>query len=148
MTESHKQALVVLPAELEVARSIFGETPIAIIAAYLQSFDPEGRQVFEVPEHVLEALAARLLSFMRGDARSLDEAFGDRVARQRNRLVAVPRDRQILWDFLAELENCQEEAPSARGAGNPFEIAAERVAEKHRMSAENVKRIYKESGRR
>lgn len=148
MAEGQKPPLLMFPFEPEFHEQLFEQTPLLIIKMYLDAFDSEGRQAFQVHQHVLEALARRFLSLMIRQQNSLDAAFGGCVARQRNQLLAEDSDWSVLWKFLAEIKKVEEESPGERGAGTPFEIALERVAEDLGMSPDNVRRIYKKSASR
>ena len=146
MPDDAKPPLLIFPWEVDLHRRLFEQSPIRIIKMYLDCFNSEGRQVFAVPEHVLETLAARLRLLMDGDCKTLDAAFGGSAARQRNRLRAEDHDLSVLWVFGEELERVRGETKRERGAGTPFEIALERAGRRLDMSPENVRRIYHKSG--
>jgi hypothetical protein len=148
MAEGSKPPLLVFPFEPELHERLFEQTPLVIIKMYLDAFDSEGRQAFQVPQHVLEALARRFLALMSRQQNSLDAAFGGCVARQRNQLLAGDSDWSVLWSLLGEIKKVEGESPSERGAGTPYEIALERVAEDFGMSPDNVRRIYRKGSSR
>ena len=52
---------VVLPGEQEVDQRNFDAMPVRAIARYLEHFDDEACQRIAVPQHLLEALAKRLV---------------------------------------------------------------------------------------
>jgi hypothetical protein len=131
------EELLVFADEIPMQQALFEESPLWIARIFLQCFDSESRQARGVPRHVLEALAKRLRMVMDGDTKSLDEAFGGSVRRQRNRLDELDRQYRI-----------KQQPRNERSRGTPFEIALERVAKKLGMTAENVHRIYKAAGAR
>jgi len=139
--------LLVLPPELEIHRRLFDAAPLEIVRVFLECFNAEGRQALLVPRHVLEALAVRFLQLVDGDTNSLDEAFGGRIARQRNRILERHRSWTVLWRLEREKEKVAGKPPSERGAGTPSEIAVERVAEYFEMSTQNVRRIFTAAGK-
>lgn len=136
-----------LPHELRDREEMgrFEELPINIIAAYLECFDENGTQVFQVPGHVMTALAKRFHDFMGGSARTLDEAFGNKTGQQRNKLKTASRNGEILFHFYDELERAKK-LPTRERHGTPFENAVEKTARFFGTSADNVKKIYKFSG--
>lgn len=148
VAEGPKPPLIDFPFEVQLHEELFERTPLLIVKKFLEAFDSEGRQAFEVPQHVLEALAKRLIALMTRQHNSLDAAFGGRVARQRNELLAEEGDWSVLWKFVRELEKVEGESASERGAGTTFEIAIDRLAEELKMSSDNIRRIYKKGGPR
>jgi hypothetical protein len=148
VADGPKPPLIVFPFEAQLHEELFERTPLLIVKKFPEAFDSEGRQAFEVPQHVLEALAKRFIALMARQHNSLDAAFGGCVARQRNELLAEEGDWSVLWKFLRELEKVESETPSERGAGTTFEIALERLAEELDMSPDNIRRIYKKGGPR
>ncbi|MBW7835500.1 MAG: hypothetical protein H3C28_02530 [Sphingomonadales bacterium] len=119
--------------------------PISIIDAFLKCFDENGTQVFQIPGHVMTALAKRFQYFMDGNAPTLDEAFGNKTGQQRNKVKMAARNGEILFHFLDELERARK-IPAKNRNSTPFEIAAENTAEAFDTSADHVKKIYKLSG--
>lgn len=148
MSGDRKPPLLVFPQEIAIHAQLFEQTPLRIVEQYLQCFDSSGNQAFDVPRHVLEALARRFLSLMSGEQGSLDDAFGGRTAQQRNELLIEARDQSVLWELLTELERVRGEALAERGPGTPFEIAVERVGARCGMSPDNIRRIYRKGGPR
>ncbi|HEV2816238.1 MAG TPA: hypothetical protein VGW40_03315 [Allosphingosinicella sp.] len=148
MKREAMEELLVFPQEIPVHEALFEQMPLWIVRKYLECFDSKGRQARIVPRHMLEALAKRFLLVTEGTAKSLDEAFGGRVRRQRNRLHEMDRQWSVLWALMQTIEEVKAEPRSARGKGSPFEIAVERVAEELGMSPDNVRRIYKQTGKR
>ena len=122
--------------QAQIDAKMFAQSPIHILERYLESFAADGEMLVPVPKHILMALAERFRAFMARDSNlnSLDQAFGGKVARQRQARAADERRR------LGAME------PDERGVvGTPHEIACEIVAEKLNLSVENVRRIYKDS---
>jgi hypothetical protein len=144
MAPIDKSSLMLLPGEIENDPKVFAREPLIIVARYLECFDRDGHQGRTVPQHVLEALAERFLLVMTEQLNSLDEAFGGRIARQRNRIVESARDYEVLFAFLGELERLQKRDKSDRD-DTPYALAAERVAVLFKTSRSNVERIYKKS---
>ena len=136
-----------LPGEVERELARFEERPLEIARAFLDCFDSKGTQRFEIPGHVLEAMAKRFALVMSDDhsTNSLDHAFGGRVARQRNAILALERQADVVFDHIVD----RQEIKKARKprAGTPFEQATAKVAEKHRLSEESVRKMYKKSGK-
>lgn len=128
----------------EFLKELFEDKPLLMIAKFLECFDDNGRQTYNVPRIVLESLAAKLLEFMRGDFNSIDKAFGGQVARQRQALQRKNIEFDIAFDYLCALDEAQEIDKSDR-SGTPSELAIEKVAYIHDMGTENVRRILKNS---
>jgi len=140
-----------------VERATLLRNPVLAIAKYLESFTSEGGFAHDVPKVVLETLAVHFARFMRGNAESLDAAFGGKTATQRKRIEINERDYVVVFDLISfmrtEKERRNEERdlakragrPRPRFAGTPFEHAVEAVAKRHGLDEENVRRIYKKS---
>jgi hypothetical protein len=135
---------IIFPKEAELESETFRRKPIEAIAAFLSCFDQKGVQRVEVPRHVLESLAALFGKFWNGEASSLDAAFGGKIAQRRNSVLTRERDCEILWDFINEVSRIREDKLAR--SGTPFEMALDLVAEKHRISPETVRKIYKRLG--
>lgn len=148
MSQAEMEELLVFSQEIPLQQALFEKTPLWIAKIYLECFDSKGRQARRVPRHVLEALAGRLRLVMDGETKSLDEAFGGSVRRQRNRLEELDRQFHVSWMMRAAIDEIRQQPRDKRGKGTPFEIALERVAEELEMSDENVRRIYKAAGAR
>ena len=137
---------LVLPGEVEVGKRLFDDKPVRAIKKFLECFDEDGRQVFNVPRFVLESLAANFWGFMRRDFNSVDNAFGGQVARQRQAIKGEDRDFEIVFDLQCEHAEIKEIPKSERKRpGTPFEIALVIVADRHNTSTDNVRRIHKKS---
>lgn len=108
-----------LPIEIPIQEALFQSTPLTIVENYLRCFTPEGAQVRTVPEYVLEALAQRFIAFMNAEARSLDQAFGGAVARQRNRLREAESDWQAIWTYQGHFEKIKSVPRRERDRGTP-----------------------------
>ena len=126
-------------------RQLFNKKPVLAIASFLNCFDPEGGQFCDIPPYVLEFLAKRLQSFMRGGHKSLDEAFGGRTVRQRNSINQEDADQEVLFVFLGELEAARKMTRDERSKSTPFEEAVARTAEKYDIKEDTVRDIYKRS---
>jgi len=137
--------LVLGPGELRIHRRLFEEAPLTIIDVYLQCFNNQGEQVWGVPRHVLEALAKRFLALMTSETSSLDAAFGGSLARERNRLLELDKDHEVLWTYMGELEKLESEGPVLKRHGGAHAIAVERTAEWLGMGPDNVRRILTKS---
>ena len=126
---------------------MFAKTPIHIIERYLDSFATDGSMAFEVPQHILEALAVRLRAFMAPSSsiRTLDQAFDGQVARQRQARVTADLQFAVAFDVYAERQEMRKLKPSQRGRRTPYEMACINVAKKRKMSVDNVRRLYKDS---
>ena len=81
---------------------------------------------------------------MHGKFDSVNDAFGGQVARQRRAILSEGKEFEIVFDFLCEHENAKN-IPKSERTGTPFEIALEIVSDRYNMSADNVRRIYKNS---
>jgi len=139
------EPLLVFAHEIEPQKKMFEGSPVTIISTYLQCFRSDGTQARLVPRHVLEALAQRFLLLMDEETNSLDQAFGGRLARQRNRLREFERDDHVLWELERAKKEVEAETPAERGAVTTYEIAVERVADKLGMSPDNVRRMHKKT---
>lgn len=134
--------------QAQIDAKMFAQSPIHILERYLESFAADGEMLVPVPKHILMALAERFRAFMARDSNlnSLDQAFGGKVARQRQARAAATREREVAWMVMDERRRLGAMEPDERGVvGTPHEIACEIVAEKLNLSVENVRRIYKDS---
>ncbi len=136
------------PTEIEQQIARFDRQPISIIQAFLACFDSAGTQKFEVPQHVLEALAARfrLLMDERHKVNSLDVAFGGRVAVQRNALREEEHRADVVFEHIVARQKAKKKKRPDR-TGTPFEQATEYVAKARGMSEENVRKKYRRAGK-
>lgn len=137
------------PGEVEMQLARFDRQPVSIIDAFMGCFDSEGKQQFEVPEHILEALAARfhLLMAEEPSTNSLNEAFGGRIARQRNALREYERCGEVAFDVIARMRELQREDRKGRRE-TPYETAVAEAAQKHGLEEDNVREKYKSIRRR
>lgn len=135
------------PVEIERQIADFTTRPISAIDEFVQCFDQNGEQVFEVPRHVLEFLAQAFGAFMRNEVRSLDEAMGGSTARQRNSIAREEDAFEVAFmvnSFIREIE-ASSEIRKEFGAGTPSEIAYEKTAEILGIGVESVRLLYKKS---
>jgi len=122
--------------------------PVTAIQDYLSFFDDQGRLIGRVPRHLSEALAIFFGRFFRGE--SLESAFGGKTASQRRALQQTEDDYEVLFDYVVTLEEAQDQKQAERAKGTatkstPSEVAAEQVAARYKMGADNVKNIVKKS---
>jgi hypothetical protein len=133
------------PHEIEHHAKEFDSRPASILVEYLQSFDQDGRQVLEVPPHILEALAKRFRALM-GDEplhKSIDGAFGGRIRRQ---LKAIDSEHlNAAMGFAIAVAKSEMRGTPREGAGTPFELAVARVAKDTGVNEETVRRRYKDT---
>jgi len=140
-----KRTFMKFPGEVDREMELFEGRPLAIIAAMLECFDSEGRQQFEIPEHVGIAFARRVREVMGDDhsKNSLDQAFGGRIARQRNALREWERRGNVVFYVIARCRELTRE-----GKKGPFETAVAEAAAKFGLSEDNVREKYKAAHRR
>ena len=142
--KSKLQSQLLMPGEADVHRQLFKQQPIRILEKYLECFDDECQQIYDVPEHVLSALAKCFHSFMRREQhKSLDAAFGGSTRRQLTAIRSSERSKDMAFEILVALENIKVLPEDKREPGSPFEVAVEMVAESQNMSPDNVRRLYK-----
>ena len=134
-------------ANLLIYKRIFDDKLVRAIKMFLECFDEDGRQVYNVPPFVLESLAANFSGFMHGKFDSLDDAFGGQVARQRQAILSEDMQFEIAFDLLHEIKESKK-IPKSERTGTPFEMALEIMSDRYNMSTDNVRRIYKKSKRR
>lgn len=152
--------LLILRQERLVDNELFEESPVRAITRFLQCFDSEFRQKYGVPQYVLEALAVRFGAVMSKEVNSLDEAFGGRIARQRNTLLQKEDDWDVVFDMIEETRDLKQKKrqhktngskrrnPGDGVVGTPFENATEKVGNAYKISDQTVRKIYKKAGRR
>jgi hypothetical protein len=145
MSESERLPdFLILPREEELNRKLFEDKPVRAIKKYLECFDEDGHQVLNVPHFVLEVIASNFLQFMNGTFESVDAAFGDKVARQRQAIASEEKSYEIVFDLHCKhLE--MKELPKGERIGTPFEMALNFVANQYNMSTDNVRRIHKKA---
>jgi len=141
---SDKRTFMKFPGEVDREMELFEGRPLAIIAAMLECFDSEGRQQFEIPEHVGIAFARRVREVMGDDhtKNSLDQAFGGRIAQQRNALREWERRGNVVFYVIARCRELRRE-----GKKGPFETAVAEAATKFGLSEDNVREKYKAAHR-
>jgi hypothetical protein len=147
MAKEELETLLTFPFEVELHQRLFEAQPLRIAELFLQCFDKQGVQRLQVPTHVLEAVAERFRRVLDGDAHTLDDAFGGKIRRQRNRIVSERIDYSVAWDHRSAREKAAR-IPHSQRRETPFEAADEEVAAKHGTSPENIRRIYKRAGKR
>lgn len=123
---------------------LFDERPLRILTAFLTCFNSDGEQVYDVPQHVLEALAERFRAVIGPDAstNSIDQAFGGRIARQRNSLIQDDLNAETAFE-VAVGKRAAGQVPRARRAGSPFEEGVAAAAERLGVSDEAIRSRYK-----
>ena len=99
--KSKMQPQLLMPREADIHRQLFKKQPLRILEKYLECFDDDCQQVYDVPEHVLSALAKCVHSFMRIEKhKSLDAAFGGRTRRQLAAINRSERSKGIAFEIL------------------------------------------------
>ena len=133
---SNKRAFVKSLWEINWEIELFERLPLAIIASILECFDSEGQQQLEIPEHVGKAFVRRVQKVM-GDVpvtNSLDQAFGDHTAQQRDAFRELERRRGVVSHVTAR---CRELRPD--GKKGRFETAIAEAAPKLGLTEDNVR---------
>ena len=131
-------------ANLLIYKRLLDDKPVRAIKMFLECFDEDGRQVYNVPPFVLEYLAVNFSGFMQRKFDSVDDAFGGQVARQRQAILSEDKEFEIIFDFLCEHEKAKK-IPKNDRTETPFEMALEIISDRYNMSTDNVHRIYKKS---
>lgn len=121
----------------------FEKSSVHIIERFLEHFASDGTMTFDVPKHILEALAARFRPFLDHEVATLDKAFGGQTGRQRQAIDTATQVDTITFMVIEELKRLHAMPPSDRDPGTPYSVACENVAEQQGMSADNVQRLYK-----
>jgi hypothetical protein len=121
--------------------------PLLIIERFLDYFSVDGTMTDDVPKYILEALAARFTAFHSEDSKlkTLDQAFGGKLVRQRQARLAFHWKFEIVFSVMSERKRLRAIPISERGKGTPHEIACEIVAEQFHVSADTVRSVFKES---
>ena len=132
----------VSPQQVRSDQELFEASPYRIISKFLVCFDRNGRHEMTVPGYVLEALAERFISVNSEQEKSLDRAFGGRIARQRDAARMEERNWDVLWDVRRRHEKLRAMSKAERGVGSPIRIAIGQCAEKYKMKPGTVRRIY------
>jgi hypothetical protein len=147
---SPQEKLPTLPMfspEEQVESEGFAVIPVSAIFKYLECFKEDGEQAFEIPRHILRALAKCFTKFRSGRSGSLDEAFGGQTRFQRQSIEKNARDRRVLWDYWYAYDIAREQSESER-ARTPSEVAYAEVAKQHGMSQDTVKAIFRDAGKK
>ena len=155
--------LIVFPFDVLIESEQFAAEPVRAIWRFFDCFDDRGRQAFEVPAHVLGFIARALAARVTGMCKSLDDAFGGRVARQRNALLQDERDEEILFEYCGHLDERQDarkkeiqlrsegkhnEAQALHFSGSPSEQAYADIRKEWSIGENSMRRIVKRSGQR
>ena len=104
--------------------------PVWAIFKCLDCFKEDGEQAFEVPRHILQALAKRFAQFDRPKSGPLDEAFRGQTRRQRQSIEMSARDQSVLFGYWDAYDRARKEPPSER-TETPSECAYTEVARRH-----------------
>lgn len=125
----------------------FEVMPLLIIERFLDSFKIDVTMDDEVPRYVLEALAVRFTAFFSEESKlkTLDQAFGGKLVRQRQARFAFHWKFEIVFSVMSERKRLRAMPKSERGAGTPHEIACEIVAKQFQVSPDTVRSVFKES---
>lgn len=140
---------VIFEYEPPLRKALYERTPLVIVEDFLGCIDDDGVQTIEFPPHVIEAMAKRLRMLM-GPNRtlnSLDQAFGGRIARQRNAIEERDKTGEIVWQHIMARKEAKNQ-PQEKRSGTPFEIATEEVASRAGVSDESIKRRYRLSAKK
>lgn len=121
----------------------FEKSSVHIIERFLEHFASDGTMTFDVPKHILEALAVRFRPFLDHEVATLDKAFGGKARRQRQAIDTASQVDTISFMVIAEMKRIRAMSPSDRDPGTPYTVACENVARQRGMSADNVQRLYK-----
>lgn len=140
VSESAKRTMASIQEGID--RDRFEELPLVIVERFLDSFASDGSQTFEVPKHILEALAVRFRQFLNQEAESLEDAFGGQMKRQRQAIDRALQVDEVTFAMTVEMKRLNALSPAERGPGNVYAIASETVAEQAGMSDGNVGRLY------
>jgi hypothetical protein len=124
----------------------FTPMPVWAIFKYLECFNEDGEQAFEVPRHILRALAKYFNKFRSGRSGSLDEAFGGQTLIQRRRIEMNARDRGVLFDYWDAYDSARKR-PKLERTGTPSERAYAEAAKQHGISQDAVKAIFRNAGK-
>jgi hypothetical protein len=140
-----KRKFKYLPREPELEMTLFEKTPLLAIVKFTECFDEGGRQQFELPVHTGRFLVTAFRAFLEGQHTSLDAALGGKVAAQRKLIDYQSHNRKVLFAVVNELKAARP-IPKHQRHVSPLQHAFEEVAEQLEMSAENVRRIWREGG--
>ncbi len=121
--------------------ALFSVSPYRIISRFLECFDRNGALEIAVPRYVLEELAKRFICVNCEELNSLDDAFGGRIARQRNAARKEERDWDILHEVFRLREKLRAMSPQERGVGTPTRHAIGQCAEAFGVKPGTVRRI-------
>ena len=117
-------------------------TPVGAVFKYLECFHDDGEQAFEVPRHVLQALARCFIEFKSGRSDSLDHAFGGQTRRKWQSIKMAERNCRIAFDCQRELKEAQQQPKSER-TGMPSESAYSKVSQLHNLTDDSVRLIVR-----
>jgi len=149
MTVSEQKKLltpIMFPYEEQLDTERFTAMPVWAIFKYLECFEEDGEQAFEVPRHILQALAKCFAKFSRSESDSLDDAFRGRIRRQRQSIEMGARDGGVLFGYWVAYDRARKQPKSER-TGTPSECAYSEVAQRHGMSHNTVKAILRNAGK-
>ena len=138
--------LILFPFDEELESECFTAMPVWAIFKYLDCFKEDGEQAFEVPRHILQALAKCFTQFGRPGSGPLDDAFRGQTRRQRQSIEMSARDQRVLFDYWDVYPGARKQTKSER-TETPSESAYTAVARRHGMSRDTVKAIFRKSGK-
>lgn len=100
-----KPTLASIQAKIDAPQ--FEKSSVHIIERFLEHFASDGTMTFDVPKHILEALAARFRPFLEHEVATLDKAFGGQTGRQRQAIDTATQVDTITFMVIEELKRCQ-----------------------------------------
>jgi hypothetical protein len=139
--------LIIFPLDDERELECFTAMPVWAIFKYLDCFREDGEQAFEVPRHILQALAKCFAQFDSPGNGPLDDAFRDQTRRQRQSIEMNARDQRVLFDYWDTYDRARKQ-PTSERTETPSECAYTEVAQRRGISPDTVKAIFRNAGKR
>ena len=137
---------IIFPFEEQLESERFTAMPVWAIFKYLDCFKEDGEQAFEVPRHILQALAKCFAQFDRPGSGPLDDAFRGQTRRQRQSIEMSARDQSVLFGYWDVYDRARKQ-PTSERTETPSECAYTEVARRHGMSRDTVKAIFRNAGK-
>lgn len=138
---------VYIDGEIELLKRRMEETPVLALELFRACFNESGKQVYEIPPFILEFLSRRFADFLSEETltNSLDQAFGGKVARQRNALRTADQMWSVIFDLIGFIEEGKALSGSDRSQSTPFEYGVSKTAEQYGLSEDRVHQLYVQS---
>lgn len=145
MTKNELKNLILLDGEADLQKELFDKSPVLAIEKFSACFEDEDQKVYKIHEHVELFLFQRFRGFLNGEYKSLDEAFGGKTARQRNKIMTSKKNYDAAFEYYVTHNDTKKLTIEERSHSTPSEAAISEVAEALDVPEETLRSRFKNS---